>query len=54
MWIDSHCHISCVEFDEDREAVLERALGDGVELLIGIGSGYGIEANRHAVVRHRS
>ncbi len=49
MWIDSHCHVSCVEFDEDREAVLERALGDGVEVLIGIGSGYGIEANRRAV-----
>ncbi len=49
MWIDSHCHVSSHEFDEDREAVLQRALDDGVEVLIGIGSGYGIEANRRAV-----
>ena len=49
MWIDSHCHVSASVFDEDREAVLERALADGVEVLIGIGSGYGIEANGRAV-----
>jgi TatD DNase family protein len=49
VWIDSHCHVSSADFDEDREAVIQRALDDGVELLIGIGSGYGIEANLRAV-----
>ena len=25
MWLDSHCHVTADRFDEDREAVLERA-----------------------------
>lgn len=42
-WVDSHCHMTAAEFDEDREAVLARARRAGVSLLVAIGSGYGIE-----------
>ena len=48
MWFDSHCHLTAGEFDPDREQVLERAREAGVETLIAIGSGYGIDHNRLA------
>lgn len=48
-WIDSHCHISADDFDADRAEVLARAHAGGVEELIAIGAGYGIEHNRRAV-----
>jgi TatD DNase family protein len=41
--VDSHCHVTASEFDEDRDAVLARARAAGVDLLVAIGSGYGIE-----------
>jgi TatD DNase family protein len=47
-WLDSHCHLTAPDFDADREAVLERAFGEGVEALIAIGSGYGLEDVRRA------
>ena len=49
MWLDSHCHVTADRFDADREDVLERARQAGVETLIAIGSGYGIEGSRAAV-----
>ena len=49
MWLDSHCHISAEAFDPDRDRVLERAREAGVETLIAIGSGYGVEGSRAAV-----
>ncbi len=49
-WFDSHCHVSAHAFDEDRDAVLERAGEAGVEGLLAVGSGYGIEHNDRAVV----
>ena len=49
MWLDSHCHISAGEFDADREEVLARARDAGVETLIAIGSGYGVQGSRAAV-----
>jgi len=49
MWLDSHCHLTADEFDEDRDAVLTRAHRAGVETLIAIGSGYGIERNERAL-----
>ena len=49
MWLDSHCHVTADRFDADREEVLERARQAGVETLIAIGSGYGIEGSRAAV-----
>ena len=49
MWLDSHCHVTADRFDEDREAVLERAFAGGVDQLISIGSGYGIRGNADAI-----
>lgn len=49
MWVDSHCHVSADEFAADRGAVLARARGAGVEALLAVGAGYGIDANAGAV-----
>jgi TatD DNase family protein len=38
-YIDSHAHIESPGFDEDREAVIERALNAGVELIVNVGNG---------------
>jgi TatD DNase family protein len=39
--IDSHCHLDSAEFDDDRDAVIERALASGVEHMLAIGTGNG-------------
>ncbi len=49
MWIDSHCHVTADRFDEDRDAVLERSFSAGIECLVSIGSGYGIQGNADAI-----
>jgi TatD DNase family protein len=49
MWIDSHCHITADNFREDRGQVLDRAGEAGVETVIGIGAGYGLEHNQLAL-----
>ena len=49
MWFDSHCHVSAEAFADDREAVLAQAFDEGVDALIAIGSGYGIDGNAAAV-----
>lgn len=39
--VDSHCHLDDQQFDEDREAAIERARAAGVETLMAIGTGNG-------------
>jgi len=39
--IDSHCHLDNAEFNDDRDAVIERALEAGVEHMMAIGTGDG-------------
>lgn len=49
MWLDSHCHLTAARYDADRDEVMQRAREAGVECMIAIGSGYGIEGNADAV-----
>ena len=39
VYIDSHAHIEMSEFDADREAVIERALEAGIDVIVCIGDG---------------
>jgi TatD DNase family protein len=39
--IDSHCHLDSAEFNEDRDAVIERAIAGGVTHMLAIGTGDG-------------
>ena len=39
--IDSHCHLDSAEFNEDRDAVIERAIAAGVTHMLAIGTGDG-------------
>jgi TatD DNase family protein len=39
--VDSHCHLDFPQFDEDREAVLDRAEQAGVRAILAIGVGQG-------------
>jgi TatD DNase family protein len=48
-WLDSHCHVTAPEFDADRSAVLARAEAAGVDTLVAIGSGWGLEPCARAV-----
>jgi TatD DNase family protein len=53
--IDSHCHLDSAEFNEDREAVIERAHAAGVEKMLAIGTGDGppdLEAGLRLADRH--
>ena len=49
MWIDSHTHVTATEFDADRDATMQRARAAGVDQMIAIGAGWGIDANEAAV-----
>lgn len=39
--VDSHCHLDDKQFDEDREAVIQRARGAGLKWMLAIGTGDG-------------
>ncbi|MBW2272719.1 MAG: TatD family hydrolase [Deltaproteobacteria bacterium] len=49
MWLDSHCHLTADRFDDDRDDVLRRAVLAGVDTLVAIGSGYGVQGNAEAI-----
>jgi TatD DNase family protein len=49
VWFDSHCHVTASKYDDDRADVLARTFEGGVDTLISIGSGYGIEGNAAAI-----
>jgi TatD DNase family protein len=47
VYIDSHAHIEGNEFDADRNAVIQRALDAGVEIIVCVGDGE-VAADSHA------
>lgn len=47
--IDTHVHLDAEPFADDREAVIERAIENGVTRMITIGSGYGVESSARAI-----
>ncbi len=53
--IDSHCHLDSAEFNEDRDAVIERAIAAGIEHMLAIGTGDGppdLEAGLRLAEKH--
>ncbi|MEX0866882.1 MAG: TatD family hydrolase, partial [Pirellulales bacterium] len=38
-WIDTHCHLDQPEFDDDRAAVIQRAVDAGVSKMLAVGIG---------------
>ncbi len=51
-WIDSHCHLTDRRFEEDRDAVIERARQAGVERIVVVGDC--LAASREALELARS
>lgn len=49
MLIDTHCHLTDAKFDDDREAVIERARAAGVERFIVIGANGDFVHNEKAI-----
>lgn len=48
-FVDTHAHLASSEFDEDRDDVLDRAWKAGLEHIIVVGAGEGLDGNRRAV-----
>ncbi len=49
MFFDSHAHIGAPELYPEAGALLERAREAGVDGVIAVGSGYGLERNAYAL-----
>ena len=49
MLIDSHCHLDSERYDDDREAMLQRARAAGVEAVLSIGIGDGPDTMHRAL-----
>lgn len=54
MLIDTHTHIAGDSFKDDRAETIARAREAGVEVMLAIGSGYGLRGNDDAVALARS
>jgi len=53
--VDSHCHLDSAEFNDDRDAAIDRALAAGVEHMLAIGTGDGppdLEAGVRLAEKH--
>lgn len=48
-FVDTHSHVDVARFDEDRDAVLERAWEAGLDWLVVVGSGEGPDGARRAL-----
>ncbi len=46
-YIDTHAHVHCAHFDEDRETVINNAIAEGVERIVEIG--YDLPSSRAAI-----
>jgi TatD DNase family protein len=47
--IDTHAHLTFSDYDQDREAVIQRAQEAGVSYLVNIGAGDGLAGNQRAL-----
>ena len=47
--IDTHCHLDMEHFSEDQDAVITRALENGVRYMVTIGTGGGLSGARNAI-----
>lgn len=45
MYIDTHAHLTFPDYDKEREGIIKRAFDAGLEYIINIGSGAGLEDN---------
>jgi TatD DNase family protein len=53
MWIDTHCHLDAPEFDPDREAVVARAVAEGVgQIVLPAVQASNFDTVRHLAHRH--
>ncbi len=52
MWLDTHCHLDAHEFDTDRDAVVARARGAGVALVLPAVSAANLDTVRALAHRH--
>jgi len=48
-YIDTHTHLTFHQFDDDRAEVISRAWGAGLEYMIAVGAGEGVEGNAAAI-----
>jgi len=51
--IDSHCHLVPRCFGDEIDQVMQRAFDGGLERMVNIGAGYGMEGNLQALEMHK-